>query len=98
MRTDDLRLCLESSDEARGVLHSWNLRDFEGGQKNLQEMARILGVEALSELCPSLGRALARCPDADMALNSFERFLANPGGAAQLPVLLEARSKTLDTL
>lgn len=98
MPTDDLRLCLESCDGARAVLAGWNLRDLEGGQKNLQELARILGVDALSELSPSLGRILARCPDPDMALNSFERFLANPGGAAQLPLLLEARSKTLETL
>src|SRR5205823_8485690 len=34
----------------------------------------------------------------DMALNSLERFIANPAGAEQLPALLENRARTLGTL
>jgi glutamate-ammonia-ligase adenylyltransferase len=33
-----------------------------------------------------------------MALNNFERFLANPAGAGQLPGLLESRARSLETL
>ena len=98
MQAERLRDCLESAEGARGVLQHWHLRDFEGGQRNLQHLAGIVGVEALGELCHPLGRILPRCPDADMALNNLERYLANPGGAGQLPVLLESRAKTLETL
>src|SRR5262245_32824295 len=98
MLVDHLRHCLESDEDARGVLHDWNLRDAECGQRNLRHLADVLGVEALAELCHPLGRILPRCPDADMALNNFERFLANAGGVAQLPILLEGRARTLETL
>src|SRR4029077_17619809 len=57
-----------------------------------------IGIDALRELSHPLGRLLPRCPDPDMALNNFERFLANPAGAQQPPALLEARARTLETL
>ncbi len=98
MHLDQLRHCLESSEEARPMLQGWNVRELERGQRNLQHLAEVLGVEVLGELCHPLGRLLPRCADADMALNNFERFLENPGGAAQLPALLESRAKTLETL
>jgi glutamate-ammonia-ligase adenylyltransferase len=47
---------------------------------------------------PALLRILPRCPDPDMALNNLERFLATPSGAGKLPVLLESRARTLETL
>jgi glutamate-ammonia-ligase adenylyltransferase len=98
MQPDRLRLCLESLDEARSLLYDWDLHDFERGQSNLAHLAESLGVERLAELCHPLARLLPRCPDPDMALNNFERFLANPGGVQQLPMLLEGRARTLETL
>jgi glutamate-ammonia-ligase adenylyltransferase len=98
MQLDELRHCLESPEHARGVLHHWELRDWEQGQHNLKQLAEILGPERLSEVCHPLGRLLPRCPDPDMALNNLERFLANPAACEQWPVVLESRARTLETL
>jgi glutamate-ammonia-ligase adenylyltransferase len=98
MHLDQLRHCLGSLDESRSLLHAWSLRDPERGWRNLTHLANAIGQESLRELCLPLGRLLPRCPDPDMALNNFERFLAHPAGAQQLPGLLEARSRSLETL
>jgi glutamate-ammonia-ligase adenylyltransferase len=98
MHLDQLRTCLESLDRARPVLHTWNLRDPERGFRNLTHLANAIGLDALRELSHPLARLLPRCADPDMALNNFERFLANPAGAQQLPMLLESRARTLETL
>src|SRR5689334_16078829 len=98
MQLESLRTCLESADAARPMLHDWGVRDDERGASNLAHLARALGVEALAELCHPLSRLLPRCADPDMALNNLERFLVSPGGAAQLPALLDGRARTLETL
>src|ERR1051325_4980506 len=97
METDDLRLGLESADEARKLLLDWDINDFERGKSNLETMANVLGVDVLSELCHPLGRLLPRCADPDMALNNLERFLSN-AGPALVPTLMESRSRTLETM
>jgi glutamate-ammonia-ligase adenylyltransferase len=79
-------------------LTTWNLRDPERGWSNLTNLAHMIGLEALRELCHPLTRLLPRCPDPDMALNNLERFLANPAGAQQLPSLVEGRARTLEKL
>ena len=91
MQLDHLRRCLEEFEASRALLQNWNLRDLERGWRNLAHLADAIGPDALRELCHPLGRLLPRCADPDMALNNFERFLANPAGASQLPTLLEAR-------
>jgi glutamate-ammonia-ligase adenylyltransferase len=96
--SDILRRCLESPAAARGLLTSWHIRDAERAQRNLGHLAASIGVERLGELCPVLTRLLPRCPDPDMALNNFERFLASAGGARQLPGLVESRARSLETL
>jgi len=98
MHLDQLRHCLESPQQARQVLDQWSLRDFEGGQHNLRHLADAVGLDGLAELCHPLSRILPRCPDPDMALNNFERFLDNPAGAQQLPALLEGRARVLEIL
>jgi glutamate-ammonia-ligase adenylyltransferase len=98
MQLDQLRHCLGSIDGARPLLHTWNLRDFERGWRNLTHVARNVPVDALRELCTPLGRLLPRCPDPDMSLNNLERFLANPAGVQLLPQLLENRGRTLEIL
>src|SRR5438552_13632974 len=98
MQLENFRECLESINQAGPVFQHWNLRDPERGWRNLTHLAQSMGVEALRELCHPLSRLLPRCPDPDMALNSLERFLANPQGAEQLPALLEGRARTLEIL
>jgi glutamate-ammonia-ligase adenylyltransferase len=98
MHLDQLHHCLESLDQSRSLLQSWNLREPERGWLNLTHLANAIGLLALRELCGPLGRLLPRCPDPDMALNNLERFLANAGGARSLPGLIEPRSRSLDTL
>src|SRR5579864_7243278 len=98
MHLDQLRHCLDSPEQARLVLHQWSLRDFEAGQLNLRYLADAVGMDGVAELCHPLGRILPRCPDPDMALNNFERFLGNPAGAQQLPALLEGRARVLEIL
>jgi glutamate-ammonia-ligase adenylyltransferase len=98
MHQDQLRHCLDSPTQARVVFQQWKLRDVEGGQLNLRHLADAVGLASLAELSHPLGRILPRCPDPDMALNNFERFLGTPAGAKQLPVLLESRARVLETL
>src|SRR5262245_21929976 len=98
MQLDKLRHHLESSEAARPLLKGWGVRDADHGWRNLVGVANALGTEALVELTGPLSRLLPRCPDPAMALNNLERFLANPAGAAQLPTLLEGRSRMLETL
>src|SRR5205814_1988109 len=98
MLLDHLRHCLDSPDQARSLLRAWNIRDGERGWRNLTHLAGALPLDALGELCTPLGRLLPRCPDPDMALNSLERFPANPAGARQLSALLDGRARTLEIL
>src|SRR5262249_16004729 len=84
--------------QARTALHAWGLRDPERGWRNLSHLAAAIGLDELGGLSGPLGRLLPRCPDPDMALNNLERFLANAGGAQQLPGLLEARARGLEFL
>src|ERR1043165_3763609 len=97
MQTDQLRRCLESPEQVRKLLVDWRLSDFERGKSNLVELANILGLDALSELCHPLGRLLPRCPDPDMALNNLDRYFASAGTAA-MPTLMEGRARTLETM
>jgi glutamate-ammonia-ligase adenylyltransferase len=98
MYVEQLRQCLDSPTQARPLLHQWNIRDYERGQQDLAQIADAVGLDALRELCLPLGRFLPRCADPDMALSNFERFVTNRAGAEQLPILLESRARTLDTL
>jgi glutamate-ammonia-ligase adenylyltransferase len=98
MQLEQLRNCLDSLASARPLLHTWNLRDPERGWRNLTGLAGAVSLDALREICTPLGRLLPRCPDPDMALNNFERFLANPAAAGRLPILLENRARVLETL
>jgi glutamate-ammonia-ligase adenylyltransferase len=98
MQLEQLRHSLESAEEARPLLTQWHLRDTAGALANLRGLAESIGLEACHDLCHPLGRVLPRCPDPDMSLNNFERFLANPPAKTQLPTLLEARARTLETL
>jgi glutamate-ammonia-ligase adenylyltransferase len=98
MSSDLLRRCLESPSAAWPLLQGWHVRDGERAARNVAHLAKSLGDGTLNDLLPLLGRLLPRCPDPDMALNNLERFLANPAGVAQLPVLLEGRARTLETL
>src|SRR5213595_1052849 len=97
MHTDELRLCLESAERARTLLFDWDISDFERGKSNLEAMAAVIGLDALSELCHPLGRLLPRCADPDMALNNLDRFLASAGASA-LSSLMESRARTLETI
>lgn len=98
MHADTLRPCLESLAQARPLLHTWGLRDFERGYGNLTHLAEAIGLDGLRELAPFLGRFLPRCPDPDRALNNLERLLATEAGARRLPALVEGRARTLEVL
>jgi glutamate-ammonia-ligase adenylyltransferase len=98
MQLEQLQRCLESTDETKTLLEHWGLANLDRGLSNLQNMASVLGVEALAELCHPLGRLLPRSADPDMALNNFDRFLNHPGGVEQVPALLDGRARSLETL
>jgi [glutamine synthetase] adenylyltransferase / [glutamine synthetase]-adenylyl-L-tyrosine phosphorylase len=98
MQLEQLRHSLESPEEARTLLEHWQVRDAAGAVANMRGLAAALGLEAFRDLCHPLGRILPRCPDPDMSLNNLERFLTNPAAQAQLPLLLESRQRTLETL
>src|SRR5947208_4247284 len=97
MQTDELRLCLESLEQARNLLYDWEVRDIERGKSNLAGMAEVLGLDGLSELCHPLGRLLPRCADPDMALNNLDRYFAS-AGPSSVPILMESRARTLETM
>lgn len=96
MQTEELRSCLQSPEQSAALLADWNVRDAERGKSNLDKLAEVLGVDALSELCHPLSRLLPRCPDPDMALNNLERFITTAGPGI-LPSLMEGRARTLET-
>jgi glutamate-ammonia-ligase adenylyltransferase len=96
MHIDEIHKNLESLQESKTLLHSWNLRDPERGFHNLTHLAANIGAEKLAELSPPLSRLLPRCPDPDMALNSLERFLSHTGSGDLIPALIENRSRTLE--
>jgi glutamate-ammonia-ligase adenylyltransferase len=98
MQVDQLRQSLESFESSRALLQHWHLRDPERGWRNLTHLAHAVGLATVRDLLAPFGRLLPRCPDPDMALNNFERFLATAAGALQLPSLLEPRSRSLETL
>ncbi|MCI0681610.1 MAG: bifunctional [glutamate--ammonia ligase]-adenylyl-L-tyrosine phosphorylase/[glutamate--ammonia-ligase] adenylyltransferase [Gemmataceae bacterium] len=98
MHHDQLRRCLDSADEAQAVLREWGVRDLERSRAILQRLGQAVGLETLVEICQPLVRLLPRSADPDMALNNLDRFLEAPGGAGQLPALLESRARTLETL
>src|SRR5713101_2648014 len=98
MHLEQLRHHLESLEFSRPLLQSWKIRDAERGWRNMTHVATAIGLEALRDLCPALGRLLPRCPDPDMALNNLERFLANPAGRESLPLLIEGRARSLEIL
>ncbi|HEY1381153.1 MAG TPA: bifunctional [glutamate--ammonia ligase]-adenylyl-L-tyrosine phosphorylase/[glutamate--ammonia-ligase] adenylyltransferase, partial [Gemmataceae bacterium] len=77
---------------------AWPLRDPDRGRRNLAALAAHLGPAGVADLLPVLTRWLPRSPDPDLALNNLERVLATPAGRGQLPILIEGRGRTLDTL
>ena len=98
MQLDHQRLALDTPGVARTLLEACHLRDPERGGRNLAAIVGALPPDDLRDLGPPLVRLLPRCPDADMALNNLERFLAQPAGAEQLPLLVENRARTLEIL
>ncbi len=98
MQAEQLRRCLDSEHEARQLFASWNLHDVDRGKSNLARLVQHLGMGPLVDLAHPLSRLLPRCADADMAINNLERFFANQVGVAQIPMLLESRARTLETL
>src|ERR1700716_3618818 len=97
MQTEDLRLCLDSVEQARKLLFDWDIGDIERGKSNLAQLASVLGLDGLSELCHPLSRLLPRCADPDMALNNLERYFPS-AGPESLSALLESRARTLETM
>ncbi len=98
MQLDQLRHCLESPPR---------LHDAFSGLGLARRRARPGATSGIWPT-PSAWKRSASCAirsagccravaDPDMALNNLERFLANAGGAAQLPALLESRGRTLET-
>ncbi len=75
----------------------WKLHDRDRGQRNLQALRTHLG-DRFTDLLGLLQRFLPRCADPDMALNSLERYFAQPAALEQLPTLLEGRGRHLDAL
>ncbi|HYV36595.1 MAG TPA: bifunctional [glutamate--ammonia ligase]-adenylyl-L-tyrosine phosphorylase/[glutamate--ammonia-ligase] adenylyltransferase, partial [Gemmataceae bacterium] len=98
MQLDQLLHNLDSPEEAKALLSQLHLRDIAGGLSNVRGIADAIGLETFSDLCHPLSRILPRVPDPDMSLNNLERFFANPAAPAQLPLLLETRARTLETL
>jgi [glutamine synthetase] adenylyltransferase / [glutamine synthetase]-adenylyl-L-tyrosine phosphorylase len=98
MQLEQFPQSLESLEEARPLLTQWHVRDPASGLANLRGVAGAVGSSAFEELSHPLARILPRCPDADMSLNNLERFFANPASPARLPLLLESRAKTFETL
>ncbi len=98
MQLDFLGRCLEGLDQARPLLRMWHLRDLDRGFSNLRYLALNLTQPQWRELCAVLCILLPRCPDPDTALNSLERFLANPQARLKLPALLDNHARPLETV
>src|SRR3954447_5027047 len=75
-----------------------SLRDAERGRRNLAALRTHLDPETVGEFVAGLARLLPRAADPDMALNNLERLLAQPAARAQVPALLESRSRGLEAV
>jgi glutamate-ammonia-ligase adenylyltransferase len=89
---------IEASDKVRQILEHCHPRDPERALNNLRGIAEALGPELTRDLLTPLTRIIPRSADPDMALNSLERFLSQPEGVKQAPMLLENRGRLLETL
>ena len=78
MQLEQPQSALDSPDAARALLSACRLRDPERGWRNLAGLPPPSRPAGLRDLGTPLARLLPRCPDPDMALNSLERFLAQP--------------------
>src|SRR5206468_3644682 len=56
MQLEQLRHHLESQEASRPLLQNWQVRDCERSWRNLTHIATAIGLEALRDLCPALGR------------------------------------------
>ncbi|MFL5241776.1 MAG: bifunctional [glutamate--ammonia ligase]-adenylyl-L-tyrosine phosphorylase/[glutamate--ammonia-ligase] adenylyltransferase [Gemmataceae bacterium] len=98
MSSDISPIPVEAFDKTRRILEHCHAREPERALDNLNGIVEALGPELTRELLTPLGRIIARSPDPDMALNSLERFLSQPEGVSQAPMLLENRGRLLETL
>ena len=87
----------DSPTAAGPLLDAWGLEDFGRGFRNLQGLAGHLGPE-LGGLYPALGRFLPETADPDLALNTLERFFAQPAARALVPTLLANDGEQLGVL
>src|SRR6266568_4353387 len=71
-------------------------RDPERAARIARSLAAALGEDRYRALSNALARLLPQSPDADMALNNLERFLAAAPNC--LPDLLDGDERGLDTL
>jgi glutamate-ammonia-ligase adenylyltransferase len=86
------------SPDSPTVPTAWPVRDPERSRRNLTALAEHLGPIGFLDLMGPLARWLPRSPDPDLALNNLERVLSRPSARTMLPVLVEGRGRTLDTL
>src|SRR6266568_8246006 len=98
MPSETTKTRLDSPEKIRHILEQSHPRDPERARTNIHAILDALGPDLARDFLTPLGRILARSPDPDMALNSLERFLTQPGAIAQAPMLLEHRGRSLDTL
>lgn len=88
MNQVDLRHYLEDGTDASAWLLPWGVSDTKRAHRNVQRLAgHNIPLDLLGEVCDQLAELLPQCPDADMALNNLERFVAasrNPLGTFSL--------------
>ena len=78
MDADTLRTHLDEFGKAQPWLRRLHLKQLERGHGNFVRMAEAgVTLDLLAEIADQLSEHLPHCPDADMALNNLERYLAN---------------------
>jgi [glutamine synthetase] adenylyltransferase / [glutamine synthetase]-adenylyl-L-tyrosine phosphorylase len=85
MRIEELSGFLDHPAEAVDWLRGCALTNLERAHANLVHMAAAgVTLDLLADICDQLAQLLPGCPDADMALNNLDRFVA----AARNPLAL----------
>ncbi len=79
-------------------LSAWRLSDVPRAQRNLDSIRQNLVTTRYCELFHHLARILPRCPDPDMALNNLERLLSRSSAHDYLPIFLDFRGRSFETL
>jgi glutamate-ammonia-ligase adenylyltransferase len=94
-----VRHWLDDADAAQEFLQSLGVVDQRRAHTALTDIASAgVTLDLVAVICEQLRQTLPRCPDPDMALNNFDRFVAQARNPLSMGTLFERDSTALPSL